>query len=142
MKQITFLATLLLLVPASSYSGGLKQLQSSLPDGTVYTYEVRSDSRDQWDPDLQESPPLAPGTVITSASVYMEQIPLPEDMGTWELMNITLEQISSEPEHWIYIVRFIGEVDSAEQAALGPLPWFAVLVRMDGTIPAPVITYY
>lgn len=138
MKRIIVLMTLMLLVPASSFGGGLKQLQSSLSDGTSYIYEVRSDSRDFWDADINVNPPLDPGDAATAASDYMQAIPLPEHARGWELRAITLEQIAFEPDHWIYIVRFLGEADP-EQVDNAAMPWFAIIVRMDGTIPIPLI---
>ena len=139
MKRIFVMMTLMLLVPASSFGGGLKQLQSSLSDGTSYIYEVSSDSRDFWDSDMDANPPLKPGDAAIAASNYMQEIPLPENARDWELRAITLEQIAFEPDHWIYIVRFLGEADPEAHVDNTPMTWFAILVRMDGTIPIPVI---
>ena len=139
MKRVIVLITLMLLVPASSFGGGLKQLQSSLSDGTSYIYEVRSDSRDLWDANMDVNPPLTPGDAVTAASDYMQEIPVPENARGWELRAITLEQIAFEPDHWIYIVRFLGEADPEARAENTLMTWFAIIVRMDGTIPIPVV---
>jgi hypothetical protein len=138
MKAAIVLMTLILLLPASSFGGGLKQLQSTLSDGTSYIYEVQSDSRDHWDPIMDDNPPLTPGDAAYAAQIYMQEIPLPENARGWELRAITLEQISYEPDHWVYVIRFLGEADP-ETVGGSVMPWFAILVRLDGTIPSPLV---
>jgi hypothetical protein len=139
MKKLLFMTTLMLLVTVTSFAGGMKQLQSSLPDGTIYIYEVSTDSRDWWDADIDDNPPLSPSDAIAAASIHMGLIPLPENTEAWELSTITLEQISYDPDHWVYVVLFHGKPDPEAMAHNPQLYWFATLVRMDGTIPEPVI---
>ena len=138
MYQLKCSVLVLSLAAAPSLGGGHIEVHSYLSDGAVYTFELYTDSTDHWDSRRHENPPFAPGNAMTVAVEFMEDIPLGENMYAWDLSTITLQRMSKEPEHWIYIVHF--DSDPGMQPWNGPLPWFEVLVRMNGTIPTPVLT--
>jgi hypothetical protein len=139
MRHPEIMTALVLLVTASAFAGGHRQLQSSLPDGTIYIYEVNTDSRDFWDPTIDENPPLSAGGAITEARIHMERIPLPDYAEAWELSDITLESVATDENHWVYIVRFQGRPDPESMSSHPALSWFAILVRLDGTVPEPEV---
>lgn len=139
MRLPPIMTALVLLVTASSFAGGHRQLQSSLPDGTIYIYRVDTDSRDFWDPDIDENPPLSPRDAIAEARTHMERIPLPDYADEWELTDITLEPVAGDENHWVYIVRFQGRPAPGTMGSHPVLSWFAMLVRLDGTVPEPEV---
>jgi len=114
-------------------ASGHMEVHSYSPDGTVYTFEVYTGSVDEWDSTKDDHPPLAPKRAMAIATEFVKKISLGENMRKWELQTITLRRMSKEPEHWLYLVHF----DAVPKAEVwnGPVPWFEIVVRMDGSIP-------
>ena len=112
--------------------------QHGYPDkDVVYKFEVYTGEKDRWDSENEQSPPLAPGKAARLANAFIATVPLADNMKAWSLSTITLRRMSSAPEEWVYIVHF----DAVPEADVwnGPVPWFDVPVRLNGTIPDPVI---
>jgi hypothetical protein len=103
----------------------------------VYTFEVYTGERDRWDPNITDSPPLAPGKALRTAREFVKRVPFPETMSGWDSDSLTLKLMSQNPPEWIYVIRFNGRPVGNWN---GPVPWIDVPVRMDNTIPEPKIT--
>ncbi len=120
---------------AASYAGGHAEWAGYPVEGVVYKFEVYTGLKDRWDSTKQDAPPLAPGRALRAAKQFISKVPLREDMKEWGLRDITLQTLS--PDEWVYVVHFDANPKSGVWN--GPVPWIAVPVRMDGTIPKPVI---
>jgi hypothetical protein len=134
--SITMLA---LLATATAFAGGHIESACYPPDGTIWKFEIYTNAKDQWDSSKSEHPPLSPKKVKDLATAFMKQVPLGDKMVAWDLSKITLKKMSSKPEHWIYTVNFNAVPNPKLGPWNGPVPWFEVLVRMDGSIPEPKI---
>ena len=109
------------------------------PDtNSVYKFEVYTGEIDRWDSAKQDTPRLSPGKARQIARDFVHSVPLRADMKEWHSSTITLEQISSAPEEWLYLVHFDAQPKSGVWN--GPVPWIVIPVRFDGTVPKPTIT--
>jgi len=128
---ITMLA---LLFTATAFAGGHIESKCYPPDGTIWKFEIYTDVKDKWDSSESEHPPLSPKKAKDLATKFMKRVPLGEEMTAWSLSSITLRHMSGDklPEQWIYEVHFEAVPPGIWN---GPLPWFTVPVRMDGSIP-------
>ena len=138
-KQIV-ITTLVLVTAAAVFAGGHIESKCYPSEGTIWTFEVYTDATDQWDSSASEHPPLSPKRAKDLATAFMKRVPLADKMVEWNLSEITLRRMSSEPEHWIYMVHFDAVPDPKLGPWTGPVPCFEVLVRMDGSVPEPKIT--
>ena len=120
-------------------SGLTWNLKGSQPWGTTYKFDVLMGEKDRWDSGTQETPPLQPGKATQLAKKFMKKIPLGEGWTTWKMENV--EMLRSEDteghEEWLYVVNFYATVPRAMRS--GP-PDMRIPVRMDGTIPDPVVS--
>ena len=133
------IGTLTLLASMTAFAGGHIESSCYPPDGTIWKFEVYTDATDQWDSTKLEHPSLSPKNAKDLATTFMKRVPLGDKMIAWDLSKITLNKMSSNPEHWIYMVYFNALPDPVLGPWNGPTPWFEVLVRMDGSIPEPTI---
>jgi len=134
MKHI--ITIIALLVSTSAFAGGHIESKCYPPDGTIWEFEIYTDDTDQWDSSKSEHPPLSPKNAKDLATAFMQRVPLGDKMTGWSITTITLRRMSEEPEQWIYEAHFIAIPPGDWN---GPLPWFTVPVRMDGSIPEPMI---
>ena len=122
----------------TAYSAGHIE-QAGYPNtNSVYTFEVYTGEIDRWDSAKQDTPRLSPGKACQIAREFVRSVPLQGNMKEWRLTTITLEQMSSAPEEWLYLIHF----DAQPKADVwnGPVPWIVIPVRFDGTVPKPTIT--
>ena len=136
-----YLITVFVLLTATiTFAGGhIEGCGGYPPDGTIWTFKIRTDERDQWDSSKSEHPRLAPKKAKDLATAFMKRVPLGDKMIAWQLSEITLKRMHHKPEHWIYMVHFDAVPDPKLGPWNGPVPWFEVFVRMNGTIPEPKI---
>jgi len=137
MKRI--IVTFVLLIAATAFAGGHVESRCYAPDGTIWKFDIYTNAADQWDSSKLEHPPLSPKKAKDLATTFMKRVPLGNTMTAWAVSTITLRLMSGDqrPEHWIYEVHFDAVPPGVWN---GPVPWFTVPVRMDGTIPEPKIT--
>jgi hypothetical protein len=95
--------------------------------------------KDRWDSASLDSPPLQPGGAIQLARKFMQKVPLGEGWATWRMDHVRLlrSEDSEGHEEWLYVVYFYAANPGTLRS--GP-PDMSIPVRMDGTIPEPVIT--
>ncbi len=135
-RPILFLA--LVTCACASYAGGRAEWTSYPREGVVCKFEVYSGEKDRWDSTKRDAPPLAPGKAARLAKKFAATIPLSEEMKEWTVEEIKLTRLSPGPEEeWVYVVHFDGV--PKPDTWNGPVPWIDVPVRMDGTIPKPLI---
>ena len=134
MKRMIIAAEILM--AASAFAGGNIGINSYLPDGTLWRFETYTDTNDHWDSTKSENPPLSVKRAKDLAISFMGKVPRDPGIIEWRLSAITLQKMSDEPEHWIYVIRFIALHSGAWT---GPAQEFTVLVRFDGSIPEPLI---
>jgi hypothetical protein len=120
-------------------SGLTWNLKGSPPWGTTYKFDVLMGEKDRWDSASQETPPLQPGKAIQLARKFMKKIPLGEGWSEWRMDHVRLLRGSDSEGHeeWLYVVYFYAGKPKTMRS--GP-PDMSVPVRMDGTIPEPVIS--
>jgi len=123
---------------ATAIYAGHIELSGYPAKDAVHKFEIYTGETDRWDSAVQDAPPLSPGKASLAAKKFVHTVPLRDDMKEWGLRTITLQQMSSAPEEWIYVVHF----DAVPKAYSwnGPVPWIDIPVRFDGTIPKPNIT--
>ena len=131
------LIALALLTAATARAGGHIESKGYPPDGTIWSFEIYTDATDAWDSAKAENPPLSEKKAKELATAFMKRVPFGDKMLGWDIQTITLRRMSAEPEQWIYEVHFSAVPPGVWN---GPLPWFTVPVRMDGSIPEPKIT--
>ena len=120
-------------------SGFRWQFKGGYPNGdAVYTFDVPMGKRDRWNSDEQDAPPLSPGAAIRRAKGFMEEVQLPKATETWRLIMVKLLPIADAEgkEQWLYVISF-NAVEANTIRTGGPD--MKVPVRMDGTIPKPII---
>lgn len=130
--------TLVTCACAVAYAGGHANWSGYPTEGVTYKFDVSTGEKDKWDSTKQDAPPLAPGKAGRAAKEFVAKVPLREDMKEWSVRTITLQRLSAAPEEeWVYVVHF----DAVPKSGVwnGPVPWIAVPVKMDGTIPKPSI---
>ena len=146
---------------ASFCSGeGFKWIFRGYPlEGVEYTFTVPLGEKDRWDSVSQETPPLSPGKALRLARDYIEKIaplskepipfPFPAMPGentprstyiTWEVSDVRLLRYvnAAGHEHWIYVVSIDKMMKGVGRTM--SRPDMQVPVRMDGSIPEPVIS--
>ncbi len=133
-RLLLYLA-LLAYASSSAYAAGHISLKAYTKD-LVYTFEVYAGETEKWDPNVQPAPPLAPGKAAAIAKAFIAKVPLDENMKDWSIDTIALKSLDWE-KHWIYDVSF--SANPKANVWNGPVPTFHVPVKMDGTIPEPVI---
>ena len=137
MRRIIFFA--FFLCSYGAYAGGKGQWTTHPAEDVTYRFYVDTGEKDRWDSSKQEEPPLAPGKAARVAKEFVTKVPMWRGMKEWSLRKITLEQLSPAPnEEWVYIIQF-GGVLSELATWDGHLPLIDIPVRMDGTIPKPLI---
>jgi hypothetical protein len=135
-------------------SGFTWYFRGSPGPGTNYTFVVRAGERDRWDSSSRKSPPLPPGTALRLAREFVQKV-APKSKESvhfaipggrtligpvvWEVYDVRLDPFvdSAGHEHWIYVIHFVSAISGTGRS--GP-PDMEVPVRMDGTIPEPVIS--
>ena len=123
--------------------------------GADYKFNVPLGERDRWNSSSQEQPPLAPGKAVQLARRFLEQIApqskepihfvMPGDTSprsgysTWEIDQVLLLRHVDDAGHeqWVYVVSFYSMMSGTGRS--GPAD-IEVPVRMDGTIPEPVVS--
>jgi len=123
--------------------------------GADYTFNVVMGERDRWDSSSQEQPPLAPGKAVRLARQFMQKIApegsepvhfaMPGDTSPrsgyvhWTVSQVRLLPYVDEAGHelWVYAVSFHAIISGTGRS--GP-PDIEVPIRMDGTIPEPVVS--
>ena len=121
-------------------SGLTWKLKGGAPDGdATYAFDVRMGEKDRWDPALQDQPPLSPGKAIRLAKEFMQKVPLGKGSSMWRMNTVRLLRSEDREgrEEWLYVVDFYEA--SPHEGRSGP-PDMTVPVRMDGTIPEPIIS--
>ena len=123
---------------STAYSAGHIEWFGYPVKDSVYKFEVYTGETDRWDSAAQDTPPLSPGKASLAAKKFVRTVPLRDDMKEWGLRSITLRQMSSAPEEWLYLVHF----DAVPKASVwnGPLPSIEIPVRFDDSVPKPTIT--
>lgn len=135
--NVPVLIILLTLATGGAHAGGSAGWNGYPKAGVIYKFSVVSGEVDNWNSAEEDSPPLLPGKACRIAKEFSASVPLEKDMKKWRLTTIKLQKLSDVPECWIYVVHFTASPKAAVWN--GPLPWIEVPVRMDGTIPTPVI---
>ena len=120
-------------------SGLTWNLKGSPPWGTTYRFDVRMGEKDRWDSASQETPPLQPGKAIRLAKRYLAKVPLGAGWTEWRMNDVRMLRSADSEGHeeWLYVVYFYAANPGTMRS--GP-PDMSIPVRMDGTIPEPVIT--
>jgi len=108
----------------------------------VYKFDVPTGERDRWDSARQDTPPLPPGKALRVAKEFARDVPLPKGWLRWvpEPGGVVMYCVSTSgaPEEWIYVIRFYAIPEG--QPRNPPYPEINIPVRMDGSIPEPVVT--
>lgn len=122
------------------YAGGQWECRGdTYLEGMTYKFEVYPGEKDRWDSAKHDAPPVAPGKPIRAAQKFVAAVPLMHSMKEWSIQSISLERLSPSPdEKWVYVVHFYADL-KPNISWEGPPPWIDVPVRMDGTIPEPVV---
>ncbi len=120
-------------------SGLTWNLKGSPPSGMTYKFDVLMGEKDRWDSTMQESPPLQPGKAMQLARQFMKNIPLGEGWSEWRMDHVKmLRSVDSDGhEEWLYVVYFYA---AKPKTLTSGAPNMSIPVRMDGTIPEPVIS--
>jgi hypothetical protein len=106
--------------------------------GVTYTFSFDAGEQDKWDSTKQDAPPLLPGKAARIAKEFVAKVSQDNEFKGWFLETITLKPFwMGLAETWVYVVQF----SAVPKAPVwnGPLPEMQVPVRMDGTIPKPLI---
>jgi hypothetical protein len=136
--KLTLLTVVLAVSVSTALSAGHGEWYGTPNKDSVYKFEIYTGQVDRWDSATQESPPLSPGKASLAATKFIRTSPLRDDMEGWHLRSITLQQMSSAPEEWVYLVHFDALPKAYSWNA--PLPYMDIPVRFDGTIPKPTVT--
>jgi hypothetical protein len=123
---------------STAYSGGHMEQMGYPNTNSVYKFEVYTGEIDRWDSAKQDAPRLSPRKACQAAREFVRKVPLQANMKEWHLSTIALNQMSSAPEEWLYLIHFDAEPKGGVWN--GPVPWIVIPVRFDGTIPKPTIT--
>ena len=123
--------------------------------GAEYRFNVPLGEKDRWDSSSQETPPLAPGKAVQLTRQFVQKVSpqssepihpvMPGDTSprtayvTWEIDQVRLLRHVDPAGHeqWVYVVSLYSMISGIGRS--GP-PDIEVPVRMDGTIPEPVIS--
>jgi hypothetical protein len=114
-------------------------LKGASPNGDSYAFDVRMSAKDRWDSASQDAPPLPAGKAIRLAKGFIAKVPLGEHFSLWRMGNVRLLRSEDTEGHeiWLYAVEFWA---ANPNLGRNGMPDMSVPVRMDGTIPEPVIT--
>jgi hypothetical protein len=106
---------------------------------TKYEFDVYTGAKDKWDAATTDEPPLTTGAAVRIAKKFVKTVPERDGMKGWLLHYIKLQRMSytDGPAEWIYVAHFDADPGGVWN---GPLPWIEVPVRLDGTVPKPIIT--
>ncbi len=157
--SIAFVFSLVSTMIGFCSDGGLVWVFTSSPiEGIQYTFKVPLTEKDEWEPRIQEAPPLSPGKAMRLAKDYIQKVapqskdpvpfPLPSldeksrrtTYVSWEVYDVKLlRNVNSiGHEQWIYVVSINKMMKGVGRTM--PKPDIQIPVRMDGTIPEPVIS--
>ena len=134
------LGALIFIQPAGAT--GFKRRSSTRDGRTTYEFVVKDgNAANRWS-SSKEPPPLSAHRARSLATRFMKDVPAPE---AWHCHpeQTNLEQVSTEPEQWVYEIVFNVVPNNSKEGFLrtGP-PGFAVIVQMDGSIPGTKITQH
>ena len=162
MRNIPFIIAAWLIAGTSSFcsEGAFRWIFTGCPrEGVEYTFNVSLGEKDRWDSFAQETPPLSPGKALRLATNYIERLapqseqpvpwpfptmagekPHPPTYATWQVSDAKLLRYvsSAGDEQWIYVVSVNKMLKGVGRQM--PRPDMQIPVRMDGTIPEPVIS--
>ena len=114
-------------------------IKGTSPNGDKYAFNVRMSEKDRWDPASQDASPLPPGKAIRLAEEFIAKVPLGEHYSLWRMGDVRLLHGKDMEGHeeWLYVVDFWAA--NPHQIRSG-MPDMSVPVRMDGTIPEPIVS--